>query len=165
MKCLRPHYTTRRRRYQGFWTYRTNRGRDQVRGTKPRGTPPPSRLPWYRQHYFVPDSASLPDPRAGTDVKHLPVSPLLTRTFVQDVGHRSDIVFHSLDDLQGAVLDIESSFLPVICRSELSTRSDHTCGKLNNQQNRSLDTKPTHHIFIGRSLEDPSIILCSSAPG
>jgi hypothetical protein len=31
--------------------------------------------------------------------------------------------------------------------------------------NRSLNTKPTHHIFIGRSLEDPSIILCSSAPG
>jgi hypothetical protein len=86
----------------------------------------------------MPDSASLPDPRASTDVKHLPVSPLPTRTFVQDVGHRSDIVLHSLDDLQGAVLDIESSFLPVVCRSDLSTRSAHICGELSHQPNLLL---------------------------
>jgi hypothetical protein len=155
MKCLRPHYTTRRRRYQGFWTYRTNRGRDQVRGTKPRETLPPFRLPWYRQHYFVPGSASLPDPRAGTDVEHLPVSPLLTRTFVQDVGHRSDIVLHSLDDLQGAVLDIESSFLPVICRSDLSTRSDHTCESLIRYE---TDSPHIHRSQLGRSFHHPLFV-------
>jgi hypothetical protein len=82
----------------------------------------------------MPCSPRLPDSRAGTYIKHLPILPLLTRTLVQDVGHRSDIVLHSLDDLQGAVLDIESSFLPVICRSDLSTRSDHTCGELNYQR-------------------------------
>jgi len=62
----------------------------------------------------MPSPFRSPDPRAGNYIKYLPISPLSTRTLVQDIGHRGDIVILALDDLQGAVLSIESSFLPII---------------------------------------------------